>query len=227
MTAVLTSAPDEETPELAGKESAKLLTPEIAKAAIVDSLKKFHPRVQAKNPVMFVVLIGSVLTTVLFIKDAGSSTVQENVFSGVTALFLWFTVLFANFAEAVAEGRGKAQADTLRKTRSETSARKRLPNGSIEVVSSSLLDLNRPVAAVKSALAPDHEVDFLAWMTAEFRLLVAHWDTDVPSGKRQRRGDVAFEHDAHRAPIRLRSLPGQARIDMPDVIHGFSPTEAC
>ena len=78
---------------------------------------------QARNPVMFVVLVGSVLTTVLFFRDLGDSTADENVFAGLVAAFLWFTVLFANFAEAMAEGRGKAQAATLRKTRSETIAR--------------------------------------------------------------------------------------------------------
>ena len=159
MTAVLTEATPEEPPELAGKESAQLFSAEIARSAIVDSLKKMHPRVQAKNPVMFVVLIGSVLTTVLFLKDLGSSTTQENVFSGVVALFLWFTVLFANFAEAVAEGRGKAQADTLRKTRSETTARRRSADGSIETVSSAILDLDDVVVVTAGEIIPsDGEV---------------------------------------------------------------------
>ena len=69
------------------------------------------------------------LTTVLFIRDWGDSTGQENVFAGLVPLWLWFTVLFANFAEAMAEGRGKAQAATLRKTRAETMARVRLADG--------------------------------------------------------------------------------------------------
>ena len=69
----------------------------------------------ARNPVMFVVEIGSVLTTILFFRDLGVATGNENVFAGLVAAWLWFTVLFANFAEAVAEGRGKAQADTLRR----------------------------------------------------------------------------------------------------------------
>ncbi len=79
----------------------------------------------ARNPVMFVVEVGSVLTTVLFVRDVGDSTGEENLFAGLVAVWLWFTVLFANFAEAVAEGRGKAQADTLRQARTETSARRR------------------------------------------------------------------------------------------------------
>ena len=84
-----------------------------------------------RNPVMFVVEVGSVLTTILFFRDLGSSTANENVFAGLVALWLWFTVLFANFAEAMAEGRGKAQAATLRKTRAETVANVRRPDGTI------------------------------------------------------------------------------------------------
>ncbi|MGH9259777.1 MAG: potassium-transporting ATPase subunit B, partial [Acidimicrobiales bacterium] len=80
--------------------------------AAVDSLRKLHPRLMVRNPVMFVVWVGSIVTTFLFFRDLGSSTGKERLFAGIVALFLWFTVLFANFAEAVAEGRGKAQADT-------------------------------------------------------------------------------------------------------------------
>ena len=83
---------------------------------------------------MFVVEVGSVLTTILFFTNLGSASTNENVFAALVAVFLWFTVLFANFAEAVAEGRGKAQADTLRKTRSETMANRRRPDGSLEEV---------------------------------------------------------------------------------------------
>ena len=97
----------------------------IVKRAAIDALVKLDPRTLAKNPVMFVVEVGSVLTTILFLRDLGSSSASENVFAGLVVVFLWFTVLFANFAEAMAEGRGKAQAATLRKTRSETTARVR------------------------------------------------------------------------------------------------------
>ena len=93
------------------------------KRAVGDSFRKLDPRQMARNPVMFVVEIGSVITTLLFIRDAHRSIAADNVFVGLVTAWLWFTVLFANFAEAVAEGRGKAQADTLRKTRSETVAR--------------------------------------------------------------------------------------------------------
>jgi K+-transporting ATPase ATPase B chain len=99
-----------------------LFDPAIVRQALVDSVRKLHPRIQARNPVMFVVLVGSVLTTFLFVRDLADATSEENVFSGLVTLFLWFTVLFANFAEAMAEARGKAQADTLRQARAATTS---------------------------------------------------------------------------------------------------------
>ena len=96
---------------------ARILVPAIGGAFI-----KLDPRTLAKNPVMFVVAVVSVLTTVLFFKDLATGAADLG-FSFQIILWLWFTVLFANFAEAVAEGRGKAQADSLRKTRTETQAK--------------------------------------------------------------------------------------------------------
>src|ERR1700737_3482812 len=89
----------------------------ILRPALVDSLRKLAPQHVAKNPVMFVVEIGSVLTTLIFVRDLlhRSSAGAPLWFTGAVTVWLWFTVIFANFAEAVAEGRGKAQADTLRK----------------------------------------------------------------------------------------------------------------
>src|SRR6202035_419974 len=96
--------------------------------AIGASFRKLDPRTLVKNPVMFCVEIVSVLTTIFFLRDliAGSGTVvgTNALFSGQITVWLWFTVLFANFAEAVAEGRGKAQADALRRTRSDTRAKR-------------------------------------------------------------------------------------------------------
>jgi potassium-transporting ATPase ATP-binding subunit len=96
--------------------------------AIWASFRKLDPRTLVKNPVMFCVEIVSVLTTIFFLRDliVGGSTVVGNnpLFSGQITVWLWFTVLFANFAEAVAEGRGKAQADALRRTRTETKAKR-------------------------------------------------------------------------------------------------------
>ena len=108
-------------------KSASMLDARILVPAIGDAFRKLNPKSLAKNPVMFVVAVVSVLTTVLLLKDI--ATGAENVgFSLQIVLWLWFTVLFANFAEAVAEGRGKAQAESLRRTRSETQA-KLLSNG--------------------------------------------------------------------------------------------------
>jgi len=100
----------------------------IVKTAIKDSLLKLDPRIMAKNPVMFVVEIGSLLTTLLLIRDIAQGQTENLLFTTQITIWLWFTVLFANFAEAMAEGRGKAQADTLRKAKSETVAYRVLNN---------------------------------------------------------------------------------------------------
>src|SRR5205085_11867420 len=97
-----------------------------------------NPRTMMRNPVMFVVEVGSIITTVLLFRDISKQSVDLGFDLQIT-LWLWFTVLFANFAEAMAEGRGKAQADTLRKARSETVANRIADNGSIEQVPSSKL----------------------------------------------------------------------------------------
>jgi len=107
----------------------------IVRRAILDSILKLEPRNMMKNPVMFVVEVGSVITTVLLILHPHAAF----KFNLQITLWLWFTVLFANFAEAMAEGRGKAQADALRRARSETVANRLLPNGQIEHVPSSKL----------------------------------------------------------------------------------------
>src|SRR6184192_38088 len=110
----------------------------ILSRAIVDSFRKLDPRTMMGNPVMFVVEVGSVITTVLLVREAmhGHSGFKFNL---QITLWLWFTVLFANFAEAMAEGRGKAQADTLRKAKSETQARRLISDGCTETVPSSKL----------------------------------------------------------------------------------------
>src|SRR6516225_4766757 len=100
----------------------------IVRRAIWDSLRKLNPRTMMGNPVMFVVEIGSVITTCLLLKGGGA----EFKFNLQITLWLCFTVVFANFAEAMAEGRGKAQADTLRKARAETIANRLLPDGNTE-----------------------------------------------------------------------------------------------
>ena len=111
------------TVELKAK-SRPLFDPPIVRRAIVDAFLKLDPRVQVRNPVMFIVEIGSVLTTVVFVQALGGQGEAPAGFIGAIALWLWFTVVFANFAEAMAEGRGKAQADALRKSRREVTAKK-------------------------------------------------------------------------------------------------------
>ena len=124
--------------------SHPLFDPPILRQAVIDAFKKLDPRTQLRNPVMFIVLVGAVLTTMLFIlaligqgeaaqyalsigdtpERAAELSRNSAGFIFAIAVWLWFTVLFANFAEAMAEGRGKAQADTLRKARRDVSAKK-------------------------------------------------------------------------------------------------------
>ncbi|HVP30857.1 MAG TPA: HAD-IC family P-type ATPase, partial [Myxococcota bacterium] len=132
-----------------------LFDPQILSRAALDSVQKLAPRAMAKNPVMFVVEVGSVLTTALWIRDmvAPPANAAPLWFTGSVALWLWFTVLFANFAEAIAEGRGKAQADTLRKMRKETAAR-RVRDGGSETVAASALRKGDVVVVEAGELIP-------------------------------------------------------------------------
>jgi K+-transporting ATPase ATPase B chain len=101
-----------------------LFEPAIVRRAAADAFRKLDPRHQVRNPVMFVVEVGSVFTTALFVQSlTGHGEARPSFIFGIAA-WLWFTVLFANFAEAMAEGRGKAQADTLRKSRKDIPAKK-------------------------------------------------------------------------------------------------------
>src|SRR5262249_35026221 len=116
--------------------TSSLWNPDLIQPAIRGSFRKLDPRILAKNPVMFVVEIGSTLTTVSFVYDVIHRQGKEALFSGQITLWLWFTVLFANFAEAMAEGRGKAQAENLKKARQETQASLREKNGKVVTVPS-------------------------------------------------------------------------------------------
>ena len=109
--------------------ATRLFDPALTRRAMADAFKKLNPRTLARNPVIFVTEIVSLAVTLVFARDLASGNGQA-LFSGQIAAWLWFTVLFANFAEAVAEGRGKAQADALRRTRSETQAKRLIdPSG--------------------------------------------------------------------------------------------------
>jgi K+-transporting ATPase ATPase B chain len=141
-----------------GVRARPLFDPEILKRATKESFVKLNPKLVAKNPVMFVVEVGAALTTVFVIKDALAKT--PGVFFGIQiAIWLWFTVLFANFAEAMAEARGKAQADALRKTKTDAVAHKILPNNKFEMVPASSLRAGDTVYCEAGVLIPgDGEV---------------------------------------------------------------------
>ncbi len=144
-------------------QSLSLFDGGIVRRAIGDAFRKLAPRHVAKNPVMFVVEIGSVLTTLIFVRDLVQRADHGAPlwFTGAVTVWLWFTVVFANFAEAVAEGRGKAQADTLRKMRKETTARRLIGglSGKEEVVpSSSLRKGDHVVVEVGQLIPGDGEI---------------------------------------------------------------------
>src|SRR5690242_4147609 len=101
---------------------SSIFSKELVLQAIADSFPKLDPRIQAKNPVMFIVELGSAITTGIFVVDLARGNRDELWFVAVISVWLWLTVLFANFAEAIAEGRGKAQANALRATRTTTTA---------------------------------------------------------------------------------------------------------
>nr|MYS87613.1 potassium-transporting ATPase subunit B [Streptomyces sp. SID5474] len=119
--------PSDPSPAGPSRVAAGLFEPRALVRSVPDALRKLDPRFMAHSPVMFVVEIGSVLTTVLAIKDS-------TTFAWVVTVWLWLTVAFANLAEAVAEGRGKAQADTLRAAKTDTVARRLVADGSEEAV---------------------------------------------------------------------------------------------
>ena len=126
---------------------------QIVKRALVDSFRKLHPRSMMKNPVMFVVEVGSSITTLLIVRDIAAGAAGLSFALQIT-LWLWFTVLFANFAEAMAEGRGKAQADNLRKAKTETTANRLLPNGQIEKINAPQLRKDDVVVVVAGEFIP-------------------------------------------------------------------------
>ncbi len=142
------------------KKTSPLFDAAIVRRAAVDALLKLNPKSMMKNPVMFVVEVGSALTSLLLVLNA----IRHQPGSGFNlqiTLWLWFTVLFANFAEAMAEGRGKAQADTLRKAKSETIAIRMKKDESVEQVASSQLRVD-DIIVVKAGemIAGDGEVIF-------------------------------------------------------------------
>ncbi len=127
--------------------------PAIVKQAVIGSFRKLDPRIQVKNPVMFIVEVGSLVTTIVFVRElAGGS--GHPLFTGQVAFWLWFTVLFANFAEALAEGRGKAQAETLRKAKTETFANRLGSEGQVQRVPATGLRKNDVVVVHAGEFIP-------------------------------------------------------------------------
>lgn len=132
--------------------------------AVREAFIKLDPRIEVRNPVMFVVWVGTIVTFLVTLDPNLFGTVQadpgqQRLLNGLITLILFFTLVFANFAEAVAEGRGKAQADALRSTRSDTIARKLLPNGSVQEISSTELRRGDQVKVVAGDMIPaDGEV---------------------------------------------------------------------
>ena len=116
------------------ENSRSLFDPNILKPAIGDAFKKLSPRDMMRNPVMFVVEVGTALVSLLYVADLLRGRAVDSKLTLQLIIWLWFTVLFANFAEAVAEGRGKAQAATLRKMRTTTNALRTLQNGGVKPV---------------------------------------------------------------------------------------------
>jgi K+-transporting ATPase ATPase B chain len=146
------SAQPPRPPKVRFRGAAALFEPVILRRAAAAAVRKLDPRVMIHIPVMFVVEIGSVITTVEFIDRPG-------LFVGLVTLWLWATVLFANFAEAVAEGRGKAQADTLRRARKDTVAHRLSASGTIETVPSTQLKAgDRCVVSANQVIPGDGDV---------------------------------------------------------------------
>ncbi len=144
------------------KKSNNVNTKGLYKRAIREAFLKLHPQVMIKNPVMFVVWVGTIVTALLVLfPDLFGPVPGENQrwFNAQVTVILFFTVLFANFAEAVAEGRGKAQADALRSTKTETTARKWLADESIQEVSSTTLRRGDRIQVIAGDIIPvDGEV---------------------------------------------------------------------
>ncbi|MDX2240053.1 MAG: potassium-transporting ATPase subunit KdpB [Leptolyngbyaceae cyanobacterium bins.302] len=201
--------------------------------AVKEAFIKLDPRIAVRNPVMFVVWLGTIVTLLVTINPNLFGTVQadinqQRVLNGIITFILFFTVVFANFAEAVAEGRGKAQADSLRATRSDTTARRLLTNGTIEEVSSTQLRRGDQVKVVAGDMIPaDGEViqgiasvDESA-ITGESAPVLKQPGTDIMSSVT---GGTRIISDE--LLLRITQDPGQGFIDrMISLVEGASRTK--
>jgi potassium-transporting ATPase ATP-binding subunit len=204
----------------ARKHTPKASTTGLYRRAIRSAFNKLDPRVAVRNPVMFLVWISTIITLFVTIDPnlfgpVVRSTNQERLLNGLITVILFFTVIFANFAEAIAEGRGKAQADSLRTTRSDTAARKVLPDGTIQQVSSTELRKGDQVKVAIGEMVPaDGEVvagiasvDESA-ITGESAPVLKQPGTDISSSVTGGTRVVSDE-----LTIRITADPGQGFID--------------
>lgn len=153
-------------PRESRRHTPKVNTKGLYQRAVKEAFLKLNPRIAIRNPVMFIVWVGTIITALVTINPSLFGPIPDNpkglpvwAFNGLITLILFFTVVFANFAEAIAEGRGKAQADALRSTKSETVARKLLPDGSIQEIPSTSLKKGDLVQVIGGDMIPaDGEV---------------------------------------------------------------------
>jgi len=142
--------------EMAKNKKTKFITKDILKSSIIGSFQKLDPRYMIKNPVMFVVEIGCFITLLLtFVPTLFGGSEQYRIYNGIVTVILFVTVLFANFAESVAEGRGKAQAASLKKTKQDTKARKLLSDGTEQIINASELKKGDLVLVKAGELIPN------------------------------------------------------------------------
>src|SRR5690349_20806273 len=196
-----------------------ILDPELLRSALPEAFRKLDPRLLIRNPVMFVVEITAVLVTLIWLANVTgiqpSTGAAGGGFQFQIGIWLWFTVLFATYAEAVAEARGRAQAATLRKTRSETNAHRRRADGTLETVGSSELRRDDVIVVEEGeTIAGDGDViegiGFVneAAITGESAPVLKEPGTDIRSSVT---GGTTLVSD--RLVIRITSDPGETFLD--------------
>jgi potassium-transporting ATPase ATP-binding subunit len=198
------------------RKKPKVWTREIVNRALLDALRKLHPSTLYKNPIILIVEIGALITTVIYFRDLfQDKTFELGRFELQISVWLWFTVLFANFAEAIAEGRGKAQADTLRKTRTQTTARRVSADGSVETISGGALRKGDIVLVEVNEVIPGDGdvVEGVAYVneaaiTGESAPVVKEPGTDIRSSVT---GGTTVVSDHLR--IRITANPGETFLD--------------
>jgi len=202
------------------KHTPKAQMKGLYQRAIRDAFSKLDPRIAVRNPVMFLVWVGTIVTALVTLEPNLFGTVQadpnqQRLLNGLITVILFFTVLFANFAEAIAEGRGKAQAESLRATRSDTMARKVFPDGSTQTIASTALRRGEQVKVIAGEIIPaDGEVmtgiasvDESA-ITGESAPVLKQPGTDISSSVTGGTRVISDE-----LLIRITADPGQGFID--------------